>query len=132
MIDKIVVLVTAGSAREATKIAQHLVKSRLAACVNISSPVRSIYRWEGKIKNDREFLLVIKTKRKLFRAVKDAVLKIHSYTTPEIIALPVIEGSTAYLLWIDASLTKPAPKRSVNTPHPARSDRHPLPFGARE
>ncbi|MGH9377760.1 MAG: divalent-cation tolerance protein CutA [Terriglobia bacterium] len=140
MTDKIVVLVTAGSAREATKIASHLVESRLAACVNISAPVRSLYRWQGKIKDDREFLLFIKTRKNRFREVKDAVLKIHSYTTPEIIALPVIEGSAAYLRWIDESVTKPALKRSANTPHPARGvypersrrARHPLPFGARE
>lgn len=106
MTDKIVVLVTAESQREAARIARHLVESRLAACVNISPPVRSIYRWEGKIQNDREFLLLIKTKRSLFRAVKKSILQIHSYTTPEVIALPVSEGSQAYLLWIDDSLSR--------------------------
>ncbi|MGH9352110.1 MAG: divalent-cation tolerance protein CutA, partial [Terriglobia bacterium] len=112
MTDKIVVLVTAGSAREAREIAKHLVESRLAACVNISPPVRSIYRWEGKIISDREFLLFIKTKKNLFRQVKDAVLKIHSYTTPEIISLPVIEGSAAYLRWIDESVKKRHKKKN--------------------
>ncbi|HEV2500514.1 MAG TPA: divalent-cation tolerance protein CutA [Terriglobia bacterium] len=106
MTDKIVVLVTAGSQREAAKIARNLVESRLAACVNISPPVRSIYRWEGKIQNDSEFLLLIKTKRSLFRAVKESILQIHSYTTPEVIALPVTEGSQAYLRWIDDSLSR--------------------------
>lgn len=111
MTDKIVVLVTAGSEREAARIARHLVESRLAACVNICSPVRSIYRWEGKIQNDREFLLFIKTKRSLFRAVKESILRIHSYTTPEVIALPVTEGSQAYLRWIDDSLRKQPEKK---------------------
>ncbi|HEV2419165.1 MAG TPA: divalent-cation tolerance protein CutA [Terriglobia bacterium] len=106
MTDKIMVLVTAGSQREAARIARHLVESRRAACVNISPPVRSIYRWEGKIQNDREFLLLIKTKRSLFRAVKESILQIHSYTTPEVIALPVTEGSQAYLRWIDDSLSR--------------------------
>lgn len=120
MTDKIVVLVTAGSQREAAKIASHLVESRLAACVNISPPVRSLYRWQGKVKDDLEFLLFIKTKRNLFREVKDAVLKIHSYTTPEIVSLPVIEGSAAYLRWIDDSLKKPALRKGAVKTAPNR------------
>lgn len=104
MTDKIVVLVTAGSAGEATKIAQHLVESRLAACVNIVPSVRSIYWWKGKVARDRETLLVIKTRKKMFAKLKGAVLAMHSYATPEIIALPVIAGSPAYLKWIDESL----------------------------
>lgn len=104
MTDKIVVLVTAGSLREAEKIANHIVKQRLAACVNIVSSVSSIYWWKGKVARDRETLLVIKTRKKMFAKLRDAVLEAHSYTMPEIIALPVIAGSPAYLKWIDQSL----------------------------
>lgn len=104
MTDKIVALVTAGSPREAAKIADHLVDSRLAACVNIIPTVHSVYRWEGKVTRGRESLLVIKTQKKLFARLKDAVLAVHSYTTPEIIAVPVVEGLPAYLRWIDQSL----------------------------
>lgn len=106
MTDKIVVLVTAGSAGEAAKIARHLVESRLAACVNIVSPVRSIYWWNGKVARDREYLLIIKTRKRMFAKLRDAVLALHSYTTPEIIALPIVEGSAAYLQWMDESLKK--------------------------
>lgn len=104
MTDKIVVLVTAGNLRESRKIARRLVESRLAACVNITQPIRSIYRWKGKVANDREFLLFIKTTRELFEEVKTAVTRSHSYTTPEIISLPIIDGSPDYLQWIEESV----------------------------
>lgn len=107
MTDKIVVLVTAGSLRESKKIARRLVEARLAACVNITQPVRSIYHWGGKVAEDKEFLLIIKTTRKRYPEVKAAVLETHSYTTPEIISLPILEGSDAYLTWLDHSV-KPA------------------------
>lgn len=106
MTDKIVVLVTAGSLRESKKIARRLVESRLAACVNVTQPVRSIYRWQGKISEDREWLLIIKTTRKRFAEVKAAVLEIHSYTTPEIISLPILDGSKDYLVWLEDSVTR--------------------------
>lgn len=104
MKDKIVVLVTAGNVREARKIAKSLVESRLAACVNIVPGMRSLYRWNGKIVDDREVLLLIKTTRKLFGPVSSAVLANHSYSIPEVIALPVIDGSPEYLRWIDTEL----------------------------
>jgi periplasmic divalent cation tolerance protein len=104
--DKVIVLVTAGSLRESKKIARQLVSSRLAACVNISSPVQSLYRWQGKVANDREFLLIIKTSRHRFEEVRSCVAKIHSYTTPEIISLPIIDGSLDYLQWIESSITR--------------------------
>jgi periplasmic divalent cation tolerance protein len=104
--DKVVVLVTAGSLRESKKIARRLVSSRLAACVNISSPVQSLYRWQGKVANDREFLLIIKTSRHRFDEVRSCIASIHSYTTPEIISLPIIDGSPDYLQWIESSITR--------------------------
>jgi periplasmic divalent cation tolerance protein len=105
MTDKIVVLVTCGSRQEARKIARALVERRLAACVNeIGAAVRSVYRWKGKVETAREFLLVIKTTRKRFGGVRDAVRDLHSYEVPEIIALRVAEGSRAYLKWVAESV----------------------------
>ncbi|MGA7913853.1 MAG: divalent-cation tolerance protein CutA [Candidatus Acidiferrales bacterium] len=109
MTDKIVVLVTCGSRKEARKIARGLVERRLAACVNeIGAPVRSIYRWKGKVESAQEFLLVIKTTKRRFAALRDAVRELHSYGVPEIIALPIVDGSRAYLDWIAESVGTPS------------------------
>jgi periplasmic divalent cation tolerance protein len=107
MTDKVVVLVTAASKKECRKIARRLVESKLAACVNITPHIESIYRWEGKIASDREYQIFIKTTRDLFPEIKTAVSKLHSYHTPEIICLPIIEGSRNYLQWVGDSV-KPA------------------------
>ena len=107
MTDKVVILVTAGSKKECRKIAQHLVETKLAACVNITKPIESIYRWEGKIAIDQEHLLFIKSTRALFPKIKSAISKLHSYQTPEIICLPIIEGARNYLQWVGDSV-KPA------------------------
>ena len=111
MTDKIVVLVTTATLREAQKIARHLVEPRLAACVNITQPVRSVYRWEGKIAGEKEFLLMIKSTRELFPEIQAAILKLHSYTTPEIICLPIIDGSENYLQWVSDSVSRKAGSR---------------------
>lgn len=101
MTDTIVVLVTCGSLREARTIARELVERRLAACGNVvEAPVRSIYRWKGKVESAKEFLLILKSSRQCFSAVQAAVRKLHSYDVPEVIALPVSTGSRAYLGWI--------------------------------
>ncbi|MGH9779394.1 MAG: divalent-cation tolerance protein CutA [Candidatus Acidiferrales bacterium] len=120
MTDKVVVLVTCSSAEEAGRIARALVEERLAACVNVSSPIRSVYRWQGKLADDEEVLLVIKTTRELFDSLRRAVEKLHSYQVPEVICLPVIDGAPNYLNWIGASVApesepEPAPAR----PRPA-------------
>jgi periplasmic divalent cation tolerance protein len=105
MTDKIVVLVMCGSRKEARKIAWALVERRLAACVNeIGAPARSVYRWKGKVETADEFLLVIKSTKRRFAGLRAAVLELHSYDVPEIIALPVVEGSRAYLDWIAESV----------------------------
>ena len=105
MTDKIVVLVTCGSKKEARKIAQALVQRRLAACVQeIGVPVRSIYRWKGRVESANEVLLLIKTSRKRFSAVSTLVKKLHSYEVPEIIALNIAEGSREYLDWITSNV----------------------------
>ncbi len=101
MSDPIVVLVTCGSEEEATKIANLLVEERLAACVNMISPVRSIYRWEGKIWDEREWILIIKTQKKRFEELEKKVKSLHSYSVPEIIGLPVVEGASSYLKWLE-------------------------------
>ncbi len=107
MTDKVVVLITASSRRECKKIAQHLVEAQLAACVNITQGIESVYRWEGKIQTDPEYLMIIKTTRELFDELKHAVGQIHSYHTPEIICLPIIDGSRNYLDWVENSVKKP-------------------------
>ncbi len=100
MSDPIVVFVTCSSKEEASKIAHSLVQERLAACVNILSPIRSIYRWEGKICDDEEWLLIIKTQKQKFEELEKKVRSLHSYSVPEIIALPIIQGSSSYLEWL--------------------------------
>jgi periplasmic divalent cation tolerance protein len=99
--EPIVVLVTCGSEEEAIKIAQSLVEERLAACVNLVSPVRSIYRWEGKICDEKEWILIIKTQKQRFEELEKKAKSLHSYSVPEIIALPIIEGSSSYLDWLE-------------------------------
>ncbi len=100
MSDPIVVFVTCGSEEEGLKIANALVDGRLAACVNLISPIRSIYRWEGKIWDEKEWLLIIKTQREKFGEVEKKVKSLHSYSVPEIISLPILEGSSSYLDWV--------------------------------
>ncbi|MBM4306782.1 MAG: divalent-cation tolerance protein CutA [Deltaproteobacteria bacterium] len=96
----IIVLVTCGSEEEALRISNTLVEERLAACVNLISPIRSIYRWEGRIWDEKEWLLVIKTQKKKFDDLENKVKSLHSYSVPEIISLPVIAGSSSYLEWL--------------------------------
>jgi periplasmic divalent cation tolerance protein len=99
----IVVLVTAKDEAEAATIARALVEKKLAACCNIVKGVTSIYRWEGKVEQGAETLLMIKTRRSLFGGLEAEIRRLHSYTTPEIIALPVTAGSQAYLDWLEQS-----------------------------
>jgi periplasmic divalent cation tolerance protein len=101
MTDKIVVLSTCESPEEAAKVARQLVESRLAACVNIVPSVRSVYRWQGKIEDAAECLLVIKSRRDLFARLREAIAGMHSYEVPEVLALPVVDGSESYLAWLD-------------------------------
>jgi periplasmic divalent cation tolerance protein len=97
----IVVYVTAPGEEEAAKIARALVGERLAACANIIRDIRSIYRWEGKMEDDREVLMVIKTREELFDALSRRVKELHSYTVPEVIALPILKGSEGYIKWLE-------------------------------
>lgn len=102
----IIVLVTASSREEAEKIAHTLLEERLIACANIVGPVQSLFWWQGKIDNAQEHLIIMKTRKDLFAKIAERVKALHSYQTPEIIALPITEGSKDYLKWLDESLGK--------------------------
>ena len=103
MPDVMVVLVTVPNEAEAVRIATALVDKKLAACCNILKGVRSIYRWEGAVHDEQEALMVIKIRRASFAALEAEVKLLHSYSTPEIIALPIVTGSDAYLNWLEKS-----------------------------
>ena len=98
--DPIVVLVTASSADEATRIAEMLISKQLAACVQILPAMTSIYAWKGEVQRDQENLLLAKSTRVKFDEFEREVRALHSYETPEIIALPIVAGSEAYLKWL--------------------------------
>jgi len=98
--EALVVYITAPNEQEAAKIAKALVEERLAGCVNIIKDIRSIYCWQGKIEDERELLMIVKTRRALLSSLKTRVKELHSYTVPEIIALPVVGGSEDYLAWL--------------------------------
>lgn len=104
MTDKKIVLTAAGSREEAEKIAHALVERRLAACANIVGPIHSVYRWQGKVENAAEHLLIIKTTATLFDAVAKTIRELHSYELPECIQLPIENGSEEYLEWIGSSI----------------------------
>jgi len=99
--DKIVVLTTCESEEQAQRLARHLIEQRLAACVNILPGARSIYRWKDKIEDATEFVLIIKSRREIFVKLREAIGRLHSYEIPEVIALPVVDGSEPYLNWLD-------------------------------
>jgi len=100
MTDYIVVFVTAASEKEGEKIAQALVKERLAACVNIVPGMKSVFRWKGQISTEEEALLIIKTKDRLFEKLKKRIIELHSYEVPEIITLGILAGNEKYLDWL--------------------------------
>lgn len=105
MTDKVVVLMTCGSAKEARRIAKAVVERRLAACVNIlDARVHSIYRWKGRVESAKEFLLVMKTSRRRFAVLQKKIQELHSYDVPEIIALPIVGGAHDYLRWLADSV----------------------------
>lgn len=99
--EAILVLITCATQEEAKMIARAVVEQRLAACVNVIPHVRSLFSWENKLSEEEEVLLVVKTRRPRFRALALSVKALHSYRVPEIIALPIVEGSSSYLRWID-------------------------------
>src|SRR5258708_2296811 len=104
MTDKIVVLSACASPEEAGNIARVLVEKRLAACVSMLPGARSIYRWKGVVEEETEVLLMIKSSRGLFNQLRSELERMHSYEVPEVIAMPVVEGSERYLAWMDREL----------------------------
>ena len=105
MSDYSVVFMTASSHEEAENIAENLVSHKLAACVNILPNMKSFYWWDDKVCKDDELLLVAKIKTSLFKDLEKAVKKLHSYDVPEIILLPIEDGSNTYLQWMEKVTT---------------------------
>ena len=104
-VDVIVVLVTCKSKGEARKIVMALVKKRLAACGNIlESPVSAIYWWKGKIERTKEYLVVLKSTRRVFAELEREVTRLHGYDVPEIVTIPVTGGSRKYLAWVSGNV----------------------------
>jgi periplasmic divalent cation tolerance protein len=101
---KKIVLTTTSSNEEAQQIAHALIQRRLAACVNITGPVESFYRWEDEVETSAEWLLVIKTTAAAFAGVRDCIRELHSYELPECIELAIENGSSEYLKWIEANV----------------------------
>ena len=115
-----VVLVTTGREEQAVSIARVLVGERLAACVNVVGPVRSIYRWRDAIEDDREYLLIIKTRATLYIKLEKRVRELHTYEVPEVLALNADRGSPPYVKWLlestgphRAAAKKRRPKRAT-------------------
>lgn len=100
MTDALIVLCACGSEQQALHIAHALVEARAAACVNILPAVQSVYRWQGNVETAAEALLLIKTTAARFPALRERILDLHSYDTPEIIAVPVTAGLDKYLAWL--------------------------------
>ena len=98
--EPLIVLVTASSPEEAWRIAQALVDERLAACVNVLPGVRPVYRWQGQMVTAGETLLIVKTTRDVLQALTARVRALHSYTVPEVVAVPIVDGSPPYLDWL--------------------------------
>jgi periplasmic divalent cation tolerance protein len=106
MTEEIAIFVTTNTLELTHKIAEELVKRRLAACVNVIPGIDSIYRWEGEIQHEREFLLIIKSSRNRFDEIEAAVKELHTYEVPEVIALPIELGSQSYLEWLRGNISK--------------------------
>ncbi len=104
MNDYVIILVTTKDKREAEKISQLLLTERLIACANIVGPVTSFFHWGGKVESAEECLVVMKSRVDLFGQVAERVRGLHSYEVPEVLALPIVEGSKAYLDWMSVVL----------------------------
>ena len=102
----VLVMTTAGSEEQAVQIARGLVERRLAACVNVSSLGCSVYRWDGKIQEEEEKLLIVKTSERLFERVRQTIRELHSYEVPEVLAIPIRGGDRDYLRWLGESLDR--------------------------
>lgn len=99
--DFIVIYCTTPNKKEGREIAKALVENHVAACVNLIDKVESVFSWDGELCEEKEVLLIIKTRKELFERVKFIIQKLHSYTVPELIAIPIIEADETYLKWIE-------------------------------
>lgn len=108
-VDKLLIYCTCPDRASADRIAGHLVTERLAACVTITAPVVSVYSWQEKLETTEEYLLLIKTSQSRYTELEQAILSVHPYELPEIIAVPIAQGLPAYLHWID-ECTEPQQK----------------------
>jgi periplasmic divalent cation tolerance protein len=106
MTDALIVFCTCPNHREASQLAHAIVTEEAAACVNIVPAVESVYRWQGEIETAHEVLLLIKTTRKQFAELRDLIVRLHSYDTPEVIALEVQDGAVKYLAWLGATFVE--------------------------
>lgn len=102
----IVVLVTTASEEEATAIGRDVVKQGLAACVNILAVKKSIFQWEGKLAEEQEFIMIVKSRSDLFEDLSIAIKRLHSYKVPEIVAIPIVKGSSDYVNWLVGNTRK--------------------------
>ncbi len=106
MADYIQVTTTTEHREDADRIARALVDARLAACVQIEGPITSTYRWEGRIQTSPEWRCVVKTRQDLFGQIERAIREIHPYEVPQILAVPIVAGSAAYLDWLNEELAE--------------------------
>jgi periplasmic divalent cation tolerance protein len=116
--DSVLVYVTASSAREAERIALTAVNEGLAACANVLGPIRSFFRWQGKVERSREVSLILKTRRTRVAALTKRVKELHSYSVPCVVALPILGGNPDFLSWIAAAC---APRARVKAEGRARA-----------
>lgn len=106
-----VVMVTAGSEEQARSIGRILVEERLAACVNVIGPVRSIYRWRDAVEEETEYILLIKTQRRSYQKLERRIRELHTYEVPEILALPATAVSKPYFEWLRESTATASRRR---------------------
>lgn len=120
MPEYIQVVTTTERREDAERIARMLVEERLAACVQIIGPIGSTYRWQGAIETADEWQCWAKSRRDLYQEIEQAIARLHPYEVPEILAVPVLEGSAAYLAWLDGQIKEQAPSQSEP---PAQSEK---------
>ena len=99
------VITTAGKKEDAQKIAKSLVEKRVAGCVQVIGPISSTYWWKNDIEIDEEWICFIKSKKSVYDTLEEAIKSVHPYETPEIIAIPITEGSKQYFRWLDNELS---------------------------
>lgn len=100
----VLVLTTIGGGQEAARLAKTLVEKRLVACVNDVGPVRSFFEWQGKLEEDSEHLLLMKTRADRYEELETVLRELHPYDVPEVVAIPIERGSKDYLSWVDENV----------------------------